>query len=303
MLHAIELSGVSKQFQDFKAVDHLSFSVKQGDIYGFLGPNGSGKSTTLRMIMGLIKPSAGEITMFGMKLNEHRSDIMQRIGCIIEKPDFYTYLSAKENLSLCVRASGLKYTSTQYDDLFALVGLKGREGDKVKTYSHGMKQRLGLAQALLHDPDLIILDEPNTGLDPQGIIDLRNLILQLNQERGKTILLSSHILSEVQEICTSMIVINKGKTVAQGNVSELLSHEELHVTLELNDTNNSKSILYKSKYSYFILHEHEGCYDLKLSKQQIPVMIADLTRAGAEVLRIDYRNQLEDYFLKITANS
>ena len=163
MSSAILLENVTKNFNDFTAVNELSFEVKAGDIYGFLGPNGSGKSTTLRMIMALIKPTSGSIRLFGQSLQENRSEIMRKIGCIIEKPDFYGYLSAKENMKLFARAHLLTYTTKQYDDLFSLVGLKGRELDKVKTFSHGMKQRLGLAQALIHDPELIILDEPNTG--------------------------------------------------------------------------------------------------------------------------------------------
>jgi ABC-type multidrug transport system ATPase subunit len=211
MSNAIQLCNVSKKFGDFVAVDDLILEVKKGDIYGFLGPNGSGKSTTLRMIMGLIKPTSGDIKLFDSSLAQNRNAIMRKIGCIIEKPDFYTYLTAHENLRLFARAHQLDYSEQQYKDLYELVGLSGREKGKVKTYSHGMKQRLGLAQALLHDPEIIILDEPNTGLDPQGIIDLRQLITKLNAERGMTVLFSSHILSEVQEICTSMIVINKGK--------------------------------------------------------------------------------------------
>ncbi len=300
MQQAIQLNQVSKEFNDIKAVNGISFNVNEGDIYGFLGPNGSGKSTTLRMIMGLIKPTSGDIKLFGLSLSENRREIMMKVGCIIEKPDFYGYLSAKENLVLCARASGINYSLSQYNDLFHLVGLFGREHDHVKTYSHGMKQRLGLAQALIHDPSLIILDEPNTGLDPQGIIDLRNLLLTLNKERGKTILLSSHILSEVQEICNSMIVINKGKTVVQGNVVDLLSHETLHVTLEINSINDSVSILYNSVYKNYIIKESANEFQLMMNKNQIPTMISYLTAQGVEIVRVDYRNQLEDYFLKIT---
>ncbi len=201
MSNAIQLSNVTKKFDDFVAVDDLNLEVKKGDIYGFLGPNGSGKSTTLRMIMGLIKPTSGDIKLFNSSLSTNRNEIMRKIGCIIEKPDFYTYLTAHENLKLFARAHQIHYTVQQYQDLYELVGLSGREKGKVKTYSHGMKQRLGLAQALLHSPEIIILDEPNTGLDPQGIIDLRQLIVKLNAETGMTVLFSSHILSEVQEIC------------------------------------------------------------------------------------------------------
>lgn len=297
---AIQLQSVTKKFKDFTAVDQLSFIVNTGEIYGFLGPNGSGKSTSLRMMMGLIKPSDGNIFLFENALATHRSSIMRRVGCIIEKPDFYNYLSAKENIKLFVRANQLKYTAKDYDALFDLVGLRGREADKVKTYSHGMKQRLGLAQTLLHNPDLIILDEPNTGLDPQGIIDLRYLLLKLNQEQGKTILFSSHILSEVQEICNSMIVINKGKAVAQGKVADLLSLEKLHVVMEVNDEEQMKRILSESQYASFFEKNVGNEFWMNMSKSQIAPLVQLLIENNLEVCRVDYKNQLEAYFLKIT---
>ena len=297
---AISLENVSKKFKDFTAVNELSFDVKAGDIYGFLGPNGSGKSTTLRMIMSLIKPTSGSIKLFGDTLIENRHAIMKKIGCIIEKPDFYTYLSAKENLKLFARAHMLNFSQAKYDHLFDMVGLKGREHDKVKAFSHGMKQRLGLAQALLHDPQLIILDEPNTGLDPQGIIDLRHLILTLNREEGKTILFSSHILSEVQEMCSSMVVINKGKVVVQGKVDELLSHENLRVKLEVVDPLAAAPLIEDSRWKSLLESQDEKLFVFKMGKAEIPALTAYLTQHAIGIERIDYRNQLEDYFLKIT---
>ena len=203
-------------------------------------------------------------------------------------------------MKLFARAHRLDYTAAQYDDLFTKVGLKGREHDKVKTFSHGMKQRLGLAQALIHDPELIILDEPNTGLDPQGIIDLRHLIQALNKEHGKTILFSSHILSEVQAICSQMVVINKGKVVVQGGVDELLSQENLHVTLEVTDPQTCESLLKQSAWHTSLESQDEQVFYLKMSKTQIPALIEFLTAQHISIQRIDYRNQLEDYFLKIT---
>lgn len=300
MLPVIQLNQVSKSFKDKVAVNGLSLQVNKGDIYGFLGPNGSGKSTTLRMIMGLISPSGGDITLFGKSLALHRAEIMSKIGCIIEKPDFYGYLNAKENISLFVRASGLQYTSAQYDELFEQVGLKGRELDKVKTYSHGMKQRLGLAQALLHKPELILLDEPNTGLDPQGIIDLRQLILKLNRDHGTTILFSSHILSEVQEICTRMIVIHKGKSIVEGSLEDLLSQDDMHVELELSNPQRDTILFQQSEFYSRIIPSEDGALQLRMSKMEIPKMVSSLSEKGIGVLRVDYRNQLEDYFLKIT---
>ncbi|MEN9338995.1 MAG: hypothetical protein RIQ62_307 [Bacteroidota bacterium] len=299
MTAAIHLDNVSKTYGNFTAVDHLSFTVRQGDIYGFLGPNGSGKSTTLRMMMSLIQPSAGEIFLFGHSLKENRKAIMQKIGCIIEKPDFYTYLSAKENLMLFARASELSLRKADIDKLLEQVGLQGRGSDKVKTFSHGMKQRLGLAQTLIHNPELIILDEPNTGLDPQGIIDLRNLIYSLNREHGKTILFSSHILSEVQTLCTNMIVIHHGKTVVQGKVDELLSTETVTVRLELAQPESGIAFIRQSAWHAYLQEQGDECR-FAMPKTEISLLVRALSEAGIAINRIDYKNQLEEYFLKIT---
>jgi ABC-2 type transport system ATP-binding protein len=297
---AIELQQVSKKFNDFLAVDNINLQVQQGDIYGFLGPNGSGKSTTLRMIMSLIKPTNGTINVMGFDIKTHRGESMKHVGCIIEKPDFYTYLSAHENMQLHARACGIVYSKSEYDKLYEAVGLLGREKDKVKAYSHGMKQRLGLAQCLLHNPSLIILDEPNTGLDPKGIIDLRNILLALNKNEGKTILFSSHILSEVQEICTSLIVINKGKTEVQGTVHDLLLHADLLLNVEVNDVEKMKQFLSTTAWQQKLVSQHQHTFIFKVKKDEIHELNKQLLQYNIEVLRLDYKKELEDYFLKIT---
>lgn len=295
---AIVANNISKHYQQFVAVDKLSFSVPQGSIYGFLGPNGSGKSTTLRMMLDLIRPSSGNIFLFGKQINTDRGEIFKRIGCIVEKPDFYNYLSAHENLMQSVRAFGLSTTKEQFESLYKKVDLWGRQHDKVNTYSHGMKQRLGLAQALLHNPDLIILDEPNTGLDPQGIIDLRNIIVELNREEGKTIVFSSHILSEVQTICTDMLIINKGHKVVEGKVSDLLSQADLLVRIEL--SHESVESFTTTTWYQLVDERRENTFQLRMGREQIPALLQDIQSKGITVYRLDYRNQLEDYFLKIT---
>ncbi|MBP6624295.1 MAG: ABC transporter ATP-binding protein [Chitinophagaceae bacterium] len=300
MSSAIQLQSVSKSFKDFTAVEDLSFDVGLGDIYGFLGPNGSGKSTTLRMIMGLIKPTSGQISLFGKSITTQRHEVMSQVGCIIEKPDFYGYLSALDNLKLCARAHQLSFSSSDFTNLFRKVGLLGRENDKVKNYSHGMKQRLGLAQVLIHDPALIILDEPNTGLDPQGIIDLRMLLMDLNKEHGKTIIFSSHILSEVQQMCSSMLLIHKGKRIAQGKVSELLSMENLHVRLEVVQFEACATLLKNSSWNNQLQEINQQEFSFFMSKQTIPAMVNFLHEHHIDILRLDYKNQLEEYFLKMT---
>lgn len=302
MVPAIQLKKVTKSFNDFVAVNQLSFQVNPGEITGFLGPNGSGKSTTLRMLMGLIKMSEGEISLFGNSLQTHRDEAMKRVGCIIEKPDFYTYLSAHENLALFARARQVNFSKQVADDLYHRVGLQGRQYDKVKTYSHGMKQRLGLAQVLLHNPDLIILDEPNTGLDPQGIIDLREILVALNKEQGKTILFSSHILSEVQEMCSNLVLIHHGKLMAEGKVSDLLSTKSLHVRLEVIDVNKFSATIEGSEWQKFVQQMEGNEITFMLPKAAIPALVQYLTSQQIDLVRIDYRNQLEEYFLTMTNN-
>lgn len=298
---AIAFEGVTKQFGSFTAVNDLSFEVPQGSIFGFLGPNGSGKSTSLRMMLDLIRPTSGHIQLFGESLNDKRSVLMRRVGSMIEKPDFYTYLPAHTNLQLAARAFGIDYSSAQYEALYKKVGLWGRQQDKVKTFSHGMKQRLGLAQALLHNPDLIILDEPNTGLDPQGIIDLRHLMLDLNRQEGKTILFSSHILSEVQAICTDLVVIHAGKKKVEGKVADLLSHEDVTVRIELDDAPAQHALFRASSWFTADTLQEGNVYTLRMAKQSIPLLMADCSSKGITLWRVDYRNQLEDYFLKLTS--
>src|SRR5512138_2920395 len=200
MATIIEVHHLSKQFQEVKAVDDLSFSVPQGKVYGFLGQNGAGKSTTIRMLLTLIQPTEGEIEIFGMNLKKHRKEILARTGAIIEKPDLYKYLTAIENLRIFSVMSGVRLPQKKLMEQLEKVGLAERANSKVKTYSQGMRQRLGIAVALLHDPDLIILDEPMNGLDPQGIADIRNLIIHLSAHQNKTVFVSSHLLSEMEII-------------------------------------------------------------------------------------------------------
>src|SRR5690349_23576835 len=188
----IDVENLTKQYGSLRAVDDLSFQVNAGQVFAFLGQNGAGKSTTIRMLLSLIKPDSGSIQLFGKDLQSQRISILKQTGAVIEKPDLYGYLTGFENLSLFAKLNGLKPGSQVLRTQLGRVGLEPRANDKVKTYSQGMKQRLGIAVALVHDPELIILDEPTNGLDPQGIVDIRNLILQLCHEHGKTVFISSH---------------------------------------------------------------------------------------------------------------
>ena len=295
----VKIDSVYKQYGTFKAVDGISLTIDEGDIYGFLGPNGAGKSTTLRMLLSLIKPTAGSIAIMGKSLDKSRNKILAETGSIIEKPDFYLYLSAKQNLWLLSKMYSQNIGAKRIQEVIQLVGLSGRENDKVKTYSHGMKQRLGLAQALLHNPKLIILDEPTTGLDPQGIIELRELILKLKNE-GKTVVLSSHILSEIQLIADSMVIINNGKAVAQGKVNSLLGDDDVIVYVELADTEKFNTEIGQSAFSNALNTVENNVAGLKLAKQEIPHLVNWLNEKGIAFYALDYKKRLEDYFLKIT---
>lgn len=298
----IQTKGLQKKYKSFTAVDDLNLSVYRGDIYGFLGPNGAGKSTTIRMLLSLITPSAGEIKILGKELQSNRTYILSRIGSIVEKPDFYKYLSAKKNLELFASLSGLNKPDARIKELIELVGLSGRENNKVSGYSHGMKQRLGIAQCLLPDPDLIILDEPTTGLDPQGIIDIRNLLLNLQKEKGKTILLSSHILSEIELISNRMIILNKGRSIVEGEVSQLLNSNELIVQVTVLDVRATQNLINQSEWKAKLDRVEENRFYFHLSQIEIPALNKFLTDAGCGVTGIESKRKLEDYFLKLIAN-
>ncbi len=298
----IEIKGLTKKFKDVKAVDDLSLNVYKGDIFGFLGPNGAGKSTTIRMLLTLIRPNAGNIKLFGKNLNKERALILRDVGAIVEKPDFYNYLSAYKNLEILGRISGKEVSSNRIMEILETVGLKERRTSKVKTYSHGMKQRLGIAQALMHDPDLIILDEPTTGLDPQGMKEIRDLIIHLRDEKNKTIFLSSHLLSEVEQIANRMIIINKGKTVVEGYVQDLLNSTELKVTFEVDDLDSAKQLINQSRWDNKVESFSNNKLIFNLSSEEIAKLNKYFVDNDISVSAVIPTRSLEEYFLKITVD-
>ncbi len=214
--------GLCKRFGARLVVDDIALDVRRGDVYGFLGPNGAGKTTTLRMLLGLIRPSAGEIELFGERFTPRRRDLLARVGAIVEAPSFYRDLTGRQNLRMLASLTG-PCTPARIDEVLELVELRDRADERAGIYSYGMKQRLAIAAALLPRPDLVILDEPTNGLDPLGIRELRALIRQLAAEAGLTIVLSSHLLAEVEQICGRAVIIARGKALWQGDVPALLA--------------------------------------------------------------------------------
>lgn len=298
----IEVTHLAKNFGSFKAVQDVSFHVNKGDVFGFLGPNGAGKSTTIRCLLSLIKPSAGTISFFGQSLTEHRSAVLSKVGCIIEKPDFYKYASAQRNLEIFGRISGKNIDKKQVQAMLEFVGLKGREHDKVAGFSHGMKQRLGIAQTLLHDPDIIILDEPTTGLDPQGIIDVRNLILRLRDEHQKTVLLSSHQLSEIEIIANRMVIINQGKTIVEGDVQALLEKQSLNIEVEILHSEAFHTLLSSEFPELKAVHLYGNSYLLEMETDIRSRLVERMVSTGCGLKSLIPKRSLEDFFIKMVGS-
>ena len=238
----LQTHNLTKRFKKRYAVSDLNIEVYRGDVFGFLGPNGAGKSTTIRMLLTLINPTSGNVFLFGKQLDKFRKDVLKRLGGLVEKPDFYGHMSAYDNLKFIGSLNG-GTTRSRIEEVLEIVKLQDRMEDKVKTFSHGMKQRLGIAQALLGNPELIILDEPTSGLDPQGMKEVRDLIRTLSQEHNKTIFLSSHLLHEIELVATRMSIINKGKLVVQGNVQDLLDSSEQYVEIHSMPEDKTEKII------------------------------------------------------------
>ncbi|TNF25205.1 MAG: ABC transporter ATP-binding protein [Bacteroidetes bacterium] len=294
----LKVEKLEKYYGNFHALKGVDMQVHRGEIFGLLGPNGAGKTTMLRMLVGLIAPSAGRVTYFGeLQLNE-LNKVLPRIGCIIEEPKFYPYLSGLTNLKVAAKYFPNKIPDDRIHEMIGLVGLKGRENDRVSTYSQGMRQRLGIAQAMLNNPDLIFLDEPTNGLDPKGIIELRQLIIRLKEEFGKTVIISSHILSEIEEMADSMAIINNGKCVSQGPVAELLAKNTVTVSVE---TDDQEAALVTLMALEFRPTRDQNTLVFQAELNQIPTVVEKLILTGRKIYRLDHRRKLEDYFLKLTA--
>ena len=298
----IEVSHLTKQFKDITAVNDLSFTVRKGDVYGFLGQNGAGKSTTIRMLLTLVESTSGTINIFNKNLNTNREEILSKIGAVIEKPDLYKFLTAYENLSQFAKISGVSVPKSRIMEQLEMVDLAERADSKVKTFSQGMKQRLGIAVALVHDPELIILDEPTNGLDPQGIADMRNLITGLSKTYGKTVLISSHLLNEIELIANRILIIDKGKKIIEGTADELLDPAKTIVEIEVTDVAGAISKLGPSNWNNF-LHTTGEILQFRISRDQVPVLISDLVQMDIHIISVQPRHSLENYFLSLTSGT
>lgn len=297
MRKILKVESLIKSFGKLKVLDNLSFEVNEGDIYGFLGPNGAGKSTTLRIILGLVNVDSGNITFMGNKITKKSKDYLNHIGALIERPDFYGNLSAYDNLWLIAEISNMHSPNNRINEVLELVNLLPRKKSNVKTFSQGMKQRLGIAQAILHKPKFVILDEPSNGLDPQGQADVREIIRTINRDDGITILFSSHILSEVEEICNRMLIINNGSKIKEGGVNELMSEDTLNVSIRTDDISKLINILNENNYSYSIISKH---IIVEIKEMEIPELIKIISSKNTNIYEINQNRSLENFFLKVT---
>lgn len=292
----VQVEGVEKSFGNKKIIQHLNFEIEKGDVFGFLGPNGAGKTTTIRMLLGLLKADKGNIYINGINLKTNFREAIRGVGALVEGPAFYEYMTAEENLQIF---SSYNRANNKLDiqNILKKVGLEGREKEKVKTYSLGMKQRLGIAQALLDHPNLLILDEPTNGLDPQGIKEIRYLIGELSKQ-GITILISSHILTEIEQCCNKVLIINKGEKVIDGLTQELISQRNRYDITTL----DSEKLINFLKTIKGISIEHEGTdIRIKLEKGIKPEeLLTDIIQQKIRITKYSpFHQTVEDYFFSV----
>ena len=289
----VETNDLTKRYRDLVAVDRLTLRVRRGEVYGFLGPNGAGKTTTLRMVLGLVRPTSGIATVLGTSPGS--SEGLARIGALVEAPGFYPFLSGRDNLR--VMAGHARVKAERVDAVLEEVGLSGRAKDRFRTYSQGMKQRLGVASALLKDPEVLILDEPTTGLDPKGMAEMRSFIGGLGR-RGRTVLLSSHLMSEVEQVCDRVGVIDRGVLVTEGSVDELRGHGVLLVRAE--PLEHAGRVV-KELPGVAAVATSDGALKVTADPATAPRIIRALVGAGVAVSELrPERASLEDVFLNLT---
>lgn len=296
-MNIIETHDLCKQYGNALRVAHLDLDVPEGSVYGFLGPNGAGKSTTLKMILGLVRPTAGDIRVLGKKMDGgNRLSVLRQVGSLIESPSYYGHLTGEENLRIVQTLRGVPEKNIR--EVLQIVRLDGQRGKKVAHYSLGMKQRLGLAAALLGYPKLLILDEPTNGLDPAGIQEMRSLIRQMPRRYGATVLISSHLLSEMEQMVDQVGIIDKGKLRFQGTLAQLQEHSRGEVTLRVLSPEKALPLL----ASYDILEQEGQTFTLPaLEEDQLARLVQVLAAGQAGVVELTRRTKsLEELFLSLT---
>ena len=298
MADIVQTRGLCKQYGKVLRVNHLDLQVPEGAIYGFLGPNGAGKSTTLKMILGLVRPTAGSISVFGKEVNGHnRLDMLKQVGSLIESPSYYGHLTGEENLKVVQTLRGVPEKDIY--EVLEIVRLEGQRSKKVAHYSLGMKQRLGLAAALLGFPRLLILDEPTNGLDPAGIQEMRELICSLPARFGMTVLVSSHLLSEIDQMADHVGIIREGELVFQDTLETLHRHSRHNLALRTGDNEGALKLLHQSRVP--CAQEEDYILLPRLDDPDAAKLIRYLIGHGVDVLRLEERQKsLEDIFLKLT---
>ncbi|MNI14854.1 putative ABC transporter ATP-binding protein YxlF [compost metagenome] len=293
----ITCKDLTKQIGKTSAVDQVNLEIKQGDIYGFLGPNGAGKTTTIRMLLGLIKPTSGSIHIFGKELRKERVSILRKVGSLVEYPSYYGHLNAYDNLETIRRI--LDVPRSRIDEVLSIVRLTKEAKRPVKGFSLGMKQRLGIAAALLGQPELLILDEPTNGLDPSGILEMRELIKKMPKEHGMTILVSSHLLSEIDQMANRVGIISKGKMIYQDTIEQLRLRSQSHIRLAVNEPETAWRLLRAAGLQVDL--NERGLLLEPASNDTIASIVWQLVQNQISVYRVEeHGKSLEDIFLEIT---
>ncbi|GAB0171286.1 ABC transporter ATP-binding protein [Lysinibacillus sp. CTST325] len=297
MEYIVQTENLSKSFGKEQAVSNINLKIRKGEIYGFLGPNGAGKTTTIRMLLGLMKPSSGTIKIFQKDLTKERINILAKVGSLVENPSYYPHLTAYENLEALRKILGVP--KSRIDEVLEIVRLKDAADKKVKGFSLGMKQRLGIAASLLHNPELLILDEPTNGLDPSGIIEIRNLIKRLPEEYGMTIIISSHLLSEIDQMATQVGIVTKGKMIFQDSIEAMRRFAQPKVVIKVSDSEKG----WRSLVANGIKAEHKDDLILfdECSDEKVAHIVQILVREGISVYRVEEeKRSLEEIFLQMT---
>ncbi|MFS1516015.1 ABC transporter ATP-binding protein [Bacillus sp. SCS-151] len=300
---SLQIEHLTKDIGNKRIIDDLTFEVYQGEVFGFLGPNGAGKTTTIRMLVGLMSITSGEVHIKGVNLKKNFEEALSHVGGIVENPEMYKYLSGYQNLVHYSRMiKGI--TKERIDEVVRLVGLENRIKNKVKTYSLGMRQRLGLAQALLHKPSLLILDEPTNGLDPAGIREVRDYLRKLAREEGLAVIVSSHLLSEMELMCDRIAIIQHGKLIGVQQVNEFVNEgEKLRVSFSVDSVDQAQATI-DAEFPAITSHIQHDRVEVEIERESIPELVTSLVHKQVKIYEIEQKSKsLEDRFLEVTGGN